>query len=457
VDENFLNFGWHRYGDFEASDIDARSWLILQHLRVWQEWNRSKKSPFYEKVDMGRIALIGHSRGGEAIAAAAAFNRMGRYPKNSNEVFDFHFNLRTLIALSPSDIYQPQYERTTPAEIKDVNYLLLLGTYDRQVPVIMGSRIYQRVSFSENANKNCAESKDKLCNPESYIKAALFIHHANHSQFNSVWGIYDFPWPYRLFSNIAEQLSGDEQRQIAQIYVSAFLDATLKAEKRYVPIFRDYRVIKGWLPDTSFISRFADSSFHFISNFDEDIDPETTTVTGGEIVGQNLSLWHEQDIDYHYFQPYGSRSNRVVSVSWEAQSGNSPVLEFNLPKSQAKLWKIKSKDMLAFSIATPDKQASFDITIALADTAGRISQLPLRQFYDLRSPLLSRLTRMRLLETPTPVIILQTLSIPLERFLAQNSALELDKLSKVSFIPDKDHAGTILLDDIGIDTSKPEL
>ncbi len=111
IDENFLNYGWHRYGDFKQSDIDARAWIILQHICVWRGWNRDTKSSLYDKVDMNRIALIGHSRGGEAISAAIAFNRMERYPKNGNIPLAFHFNIRTLIAFAPSDIYQPRYER----------------------------------------------------------------------------------------------------------------------------------------------------------------------------------------------------------------------------------------------------------------------------------------------------------------------------------------------------------
>ncbi|MGC2061692.1 MAG: hypothetical protein WA610_01850 [Thermodesulfovibrionales bacterium] len=457
IDENFLNYGWHRYGDFEDSDIDARGWLVLQHLRTWQKWNDIETNVFFKKVDMHDIALIGHSRGGEAITAAASFNRMGRYPRNGSIALGFNFNIRTLIVFAPSDIYQSPYERTTPVSMKDINYLLLLGTQDRQVPSILGSRVYQRIKFADNDVSSSKQSKEKKNSYGNFIKAALYIHRANHSQFNTSWGIYDFPWPYRFFSNIAEQLSGYDQRRVTEIYVSSFLDATLKGDKRYVPIFRDYRVIKGWLPRTAYISRFEDSSFHLISNFDEDIDPQTTTVSGGKIIGRNLSHWHEQDIDYHYYQPYGSRSNRLVSVSWEAQTGTQPVLEFDLPASQVTSWNIKPEDNLVFSIATPDSQASFDITVSLTDTAGRSSQLPLSKFYDIHAPLLSKLTRMTLFEKPTPVQILQTLSIPFTRFLEMNSAIKLNKLSRVSFIFDKNHSGTLLLDDIGIDQSVPEL
>jgi hypothetical protein len=73
IDKNFLNFGYPWHDDFEASEIDARGWLILQHLRAWSAWNRDPNNVFFRKVDLDRTALVGHSRGGEAITAALAF------------------------------------------------------------------------------------------------------------------------------------------------------------------------------------------------------------------------------------------------------------------------------------------------------------------------------------------------------------------------------------------------
>ena len=395
VDENFLNYGWHRYGDFKESDIDARGWLILKHLRVWQDWNTDIKSIFFGKVDMGRIALIGHSRGGEAIAAATAFNRMSRYPRNGNIAFDFHFNIRSLIAFAPSDIYQQPYERTTPAAIKDVNYLLLLGTHDRQVPSILGSRVYQRVSFTSEPDNIHGTINDRHYHRESYFKSALYISRANHSQFNSDWGIYDFPWPYRLLSDTAAHLSGEKQRYIAKLYVAAFLDATMRGDTRYIPLFRDYHLIESWLPKTAYISRYQDSSFRAVADFDEDIDPETTTIPGGTIIGKNLERWHEQDIDYHYFLPFGSRSNRVVSVSWQANKGETPMLGFRLPAMGKGTLKMKPKNKLMFSILYPDQQVLPNVNIQLTDTQGRSSRLPLNSVFKLQRPLHVTLTRLR--------------------------------------------------------------
>jgi hypothetical protein len=451
IDQNFFNYGWYKYGDFEESDIDARGWIILQHLKEWEKWNKTKMNPFFDKLDLTRIALIGHSRGGEAIAAATSFNRMGRYPKNGSIRFDFNFNIRTLIALSPSDIYQPTYERTTPAVIKNINYLLLQGTHDKDVPTIVGSRVYQRVVFIDENNTGGKVSYDNPFDSGIHMKAALYIYRANHSQFNTTWGEYDFPWPYRIFENTSKQLNGDEQRQIVQIYVSAFLDATLRGELRYTSIFRDYRVIGNWLPKTAYISRFQDSMFRAISNFDEDIDPGTTTVAGGTITGKNFSHWYEQDIDPHYYLPYGSRSNRVVSLRWDSPIGLTPSFRFQLPQRELKSWKIKPRDTLMFSIAFLENQQSPDINIELTDDAGTYVQLPLKVIFPLQMPLLSYLTKLNILEDPTPQIVLQTISIPLSRFMDLNPSFNLNNLATINFLFDSSSSGTVFIDDVGID------
>ena len=71
IDQNFLNASWA--GDL-GEENDARGWLLLKHLELWRNWNGQEDSPFHDRVDLANIALIGHSRGGEAILHATAFN-----------------------------------------------------------------------------------------------------------------------------------------------------------------------------------------------------------------------------------------------------------------------------------------------------------------------------------------------------------------------------------------------
>jgi hypothetical protein len=67
VDENFING--------LSAENDGRAWLLLKHLDAWKKFNDTAGGPFHQRVDMSRIAVMGHSRGGEAAALAATFNR----------------------------------------------------------------------------------------------------------------------------------------------------------------------------------------------------------------------------------------------------------------------------------------------------------------------------------------------------------------------------------------------
>lgn len=436
VDENFLNPGGYRYGNFSASDIDIRGWLLLEHLAVWDSWNRDPGSRFHGMIDMGRITLIGHSRGGEAVAAAAAFNRMERYPLNGNVPFDFRFGIRNLIALAPSDIAQPRHERSTPARIEDVNYLLLEGTHDRQVPSVLGSRVFQRVRFTRTG--------------ERLIKFALYVGGANHSQFNSEWGIHDLPFPARLMTALGAQMEAGAQRDIAKTCISAFLEATVKGDHRYLPFLRDPRRMRDWLPETRYVSRFEDSEIVPIAGFDEDIDPSTATIPGGRIVGSGLTRWREEDVDPHFFQPLGSRANRVASIGWEAGGDRPPALKIALGGPDGGRVREKSIDLLYFSVAVPDSAVAPAIDIRVADRNGREATLPLRTIYPLRPAMRYTLTRLAFLERPSQVLVLQTIPVPLARFREADPRLDTRDLREIEFRFDPESGGRILLDDIGL-------
>lgn len=71
---------------------------------------------------MENVALIGMSRGGEAVALAATFNQWQTLP-HSDEALDLGFNIRAVIALAPMD---GQYLHTDGSNIlKNTNYLVL--------------------------------------------------------------------------------------------------------------------------------------------------------------------------------------------------------------------------------------------------------------------------------------------------------------------------------------------
>ncbi|MBU1014537.1 MAG: hypothetical protein KKG99_16180 [Bacteroidetes bacterium] len=295
VDENFLNGDWTQNYKTES---DARGWVLLKHLSVWREWVKNPENPFYDKVDMDNISLIGHSRGGEAVAIAASFNNLSHYPDDAKVKFDFNFNIKSIIAIAPVDgQYQPSDQ---PTPLKNINYLLFHGSHDSDVSSFSGDKQFKRIKFDDGTYK---------------FKTSIYIYRANHGQFNTVWGNHDSGMPGALILNTKALLEGEQQRQIAKVYMGAFLEMTLKGNQSYLPIFKDYRNAEKWLPETLYINRFEDSETTIIADYDEDIDVTTTTMKGGGLLGEELRIWKEKDLGFR--KGSGLRQNKTVFLGWE--------------------------------------------------------------------------------------------------------------------------------------------
>jgi len=208
VDENFLNSSWTDIPEGLDEENDARGWMLLEHLRVWHKWNADKESMFYQKIDTNNLALLGHSRGGEAVAHAAFLNNIPKYSDDGTIALGYNFNINAIVAIAPVDgQYQPG---NTMTPLKDINYLVLHGSQDGDVSSYMGSQQYERISFSDSSN---------------YFKTGLYVQGANHGQFNTSWGDNDNPIAPTKFLNNQDLLSVTDQETIAKVYISAFLES----------------------------------------------------------------------------------------------------------------------------------------------------------------------------------------------------------------------------------------
>ena len=277
----------------DREENGARGWLLLKHLELWRRWNEQKGNPFYQKVDLSNIALIGHSRGGEAIVHAAEFNRLTHHPDNANVLFHFGFDIKTLIAIAPTNSLY--HLRGPSVPLRDINYLVLQGSHDGDLGCFYGAATYRRIMFTGQDYR---------------MKAALYIYRANHSQFNTVWGQPDLEPPLQYLLNQGSLLSPQEQRTIAKVYVSAFLEATLHGAEEYIPLFRNFRRAVHWLPTTIYFSQFQDSDFRTITDFDQYADVTETTIPGGSQQGEHLGIWEQRDMVTRSGSPSGQPRGR---------------------------------------------------------------------------------------------------------------------------------------------------
>ncbi len=422
VDQNFLN--GFAFGNING-EMDLRGWLLLEHLQVLRDWNDDAESRLYQKVDFDRIALVGHSRGGEAALVATAFNQLGHYPDDATIRFDYGFGIQSVVALAPIDgLYQPA-NQVLP--IENVNYLVIQGSHDSDVFTFYGSDAYQRVQFTDDHDR---------------FKASLYIYRANHGQFNTEWGRDDLGGIAGLFLNTSEIMPGSEQRQILEVVLSGFFEATLFNRYEYVPMFRDIRVASRWLPDTIFIQRYADSRYQVLADFSEDIDVRTMTVPGGLIYGENLQIWREQKMRYRQGR---HRAISAVYLGWDNPKASYRLV---LPDDI----RLQEDSTLVLALASDDGHTP-DFSVELVAFDGASVKLPLSEFLPIRASLPAAFTKLRMIDRirygSATEAVLQDHRLPMAKFLATDPSLSLEYVREIRLVFDRSPRGLVILGEVG--------
>jgi dienelactone hydrolase len=455
VDENFLNDSLF---DDAPKPQAVRAWLLLEHLKLWRDWNQTTGNPFHHKVDLSHIALMGHSRGGEAAATAAAFNRMTFYPDDATIHFDYQFPIKAVVAIAPADDqYRPAGQHLW---IEDVSYLTVQGAHDADVASFRGSRQWDHVRYTQ---------------PGPWFKAEIYAYRANHGQFNTVWGRTDTERPLSWLLNLKPLMPGEEQRRISKTYIAAFLEATLRERREYLPLFQDWRVARRWLPDTLYVNRYQDASYVPLASFDEDADITTTTAPGGHMAGENLSIWREGRIPWRH----GDRDYNGVFLGWNRPQGAPvPTYAVTLPEGAAAKWQLGSHSTLELSIAALDLEAplpgkrkdekdkkqeksktrdreSPNFTLELVASDGAIASAPVTRFAVIPPPLKAKFTKLDVLDSYAyekdwePAF--QTVRVPLMAFQSAGGSRRLDlrKLNMVRLKFDRTAMAVICVSGIG--------
>jgi dienelactone hydrolase len=447
VDENFLNSGLSDFLEGPTGDLederDARGWLLLEHLRAWRAWNADPSHPFRGRVDLGRVALIGHSRGGQAVAEAAVFNRLRNHPDDATFEFDYGFGLRGVIAIAPPDTpYHPRNRRTL---VRDVSYLVIQGSHDGDVYSFSGSATYARTRF-----ERCG----------TCLKAAIYLLGANHGQFNTVWGRRDMPTPWAQFLNLHSIMDPLDQRQVLQVLAGAFLEVVLEGHDAYRVLLRDPARGRAWLGDARLLSQYRDARELSIANYEEDEDVRSGSLPGVEIDAGGLTLWAEREVELKEHD----LDSAAAIVGWES-SGDPPAwYRIGWPPGCAPRDGAELALALAMSDRSPlrDRDAPWappdeiDFSLVLHDAAGRSARIPLSS----RQPLFPQVdvhTRKeplpRDVETREPVF--HRYAFPLRAFGAANPELDRGTLTGLTLEFDRTRAGAIFLDDVVVAEGGP--
>jgi hypothetical protein len=273
IDVNFLNGG-------NFGENDARAIVHLEHLKQFRTWNAASTHPLCGKMDLNRILIVGHSRGGEGVGHASYFNRLPAIQPTalsplvpldgSKGLGPYRFGLTAIAAIAPTD---GQYIPLTGPTMVPDHYFLIHGSRDGDVSTFEGYNTFNRAHAVDLANPTVSDGKRK---------SLLWVYGANHNQFNSVWPSEP---------PIGPPLPRAEQEQIAKVFLGTLVQALLLDRSRYIRVLRDRSVATGWLPaGTTCISQFQDGERTFIQHNQESIGaPQVSSPVQGTVAADSVS------------------------------------------------------------------------------------------------------------------------------------------------------------------------
>lgn len=462
VDQNFINGGL--FGNVEREN-GVRGWLLLEHLAAWRRWQDAPEHPLHGQVDLDQVVLIGHSRGGEAVALAAVFNRLEQYPEDGRIEFDFNFGIQGVAAIAPVD--GQFWTSGKPTELSDVSYFVIHGGMDADVFLFLGDRQLVRTRPDISQGR---------------FSASLYVHHANHGQFNTVWGDNDSGSIARRLLNRAWLLAGEDQRRIGKLYMTAFVERALGQQPELPVLFCNPRAAGSLLPPTLYVARCDDGRRTVLADFEQGLDLGQGSLPGISLSGMDLDLWAERDVG---FRGSTQRRRTGVFLGWHAadptqEPSRQPAWRIKLAPEVHEQISIDASSVLWLDLAhaaldPPPRRAGQEpaevedeaearpeddqalrphlkIDLVLTDAEGRQSRRPLEQFAEILPPLpvrhtrLDRLNGARYHAETEPLI--QSIAVPVAAFA--DHGLDPNTLSKIELQFDPAEGGVLIIDKVAI-------
>ena len=209
-------------GLFADGGAFARSRLVRHHLAQWAEWSAHGGDPwsnrFEGRVDLDRVVLVGHSRGGEGVERAAIDSEP-----------DDPWQVRGLVLIGPTAFGR----QVAPG----IHTAVLLPFCDGDVSDLQGQ---QYVDIGRDLTVDRA------------LRASVMAMGTNHNYYNTEWtpGLSQSPaWDdwfdpsdSQCGENGEERLSPAEQQAVGLAYTAALVDLAVRGGAESLPLLDGTRV-----------------------------------------------------------------------------------------------------------------------------------------------------------------------------------------------------------------------
>jgi hypothetical protein len=424
IDENYLN--GDAFFDYSGAEMGTRAWLLLRHLDQLREWDSTPGHPLAGRVDLDRVALIGHSRGGEAAALAAVLEADPASSLHGLPPIARGFGIRAVVAFAPSD--GMWRGAGSPIALRDVDYLVVQGAHDGDLPGLTGLKTFHRTTFETGG----------------HLKVALFSERANHGRFNSVWNDADAGTLQSWTLDRGSLLSPSEQQRLDKAVVGAFLARSIRAQTAYDAFFREPRAGRVWLPDDVVETHWTSSDRRVVADF----APGTADSDESRVSGFTDIRFADPPL-----RDGATQGDRAAWLTWTAPAS------YGVAVAAETAARLDPSDSLVFSL-TPSADPSDipDPVIELRSADGRQVSIRLGSVAPGRPQLPARIRKWDALadryeptekRTLPAERFMQTYDVPLAAFDAGATGFDLSSLAEVTFRFDA--PGAVYLDDIGFE------
>jgi len=397
----------------KSDRIVARGKLVLHHLGLWKDWNDPIKPDstfngrFYNHVDLDKIGLAGHSRGGEGVVSA--------YLENQSS--GLGFNIKAVHSISPVDF--------DGFVLVDVPYYVLMGAADGDVSDFEGARIYDRAAPRTNAHK--------------MPKMQSYLYGANHNWFNTVWfqdeGAPPFGGPTRL--------TDVQQRDVERAMGMAFFREYMQGAGANRDLFTGDAAISTLAP-ARFYRSFQDPDHLTVDDFEEMPPNPLVNSLGGANTNVSLSpfgIYSFSEFGGAYNSTFFQGTNGLIA-GWNT-SGTELVLDIPPANKDVTAYRYVSfrvTQVFDSGVLNPLGQNE-DFDVGLEDTNGDRTYLQVSQFDTIpfsfdHSPLGN-------------ASMLQTIRLGLPCFhCSEHLGLDIHDIARIHFRFDRKPTGLVGLDDV---------
>jgi hypothetical protein len=418
IDANFLN-------GFNFGENDARAIVHLEHLKQFRTWNNTATHPLHGKIDLNRILIVGHSRGGEGVGHASFFNRLASIRPDiftpvvpldgSVGLGPYRFALSAVAAIAPTD---RQYEPLTGPTVIPDRYFLVHGSRDGDVSTFEGYNTYNRAHAVDLANPTVSDGQ---------LKALLWVYGANHNQFNSAWPS-ETPPPTTM--------PRPDQEQVAKVGIGAVAQALLLHRSRYLKVLRDHAAAEAWVPSgANFVSQYQDPNRVYLQHEQEGLAAPQISLPVQGTVAADAVIAARQLKDL--VNAGATQSTITLRLQWTVAGGRL-LLNLAPPTLRAERYKVLSIRVGQSTEANNAVNRDQDFTIEVS-SGSRTAAVAASSVHRLLYPDVV---------FGSGKIVMQTLRLPIQRL--RKLGIEPSDIRSVAFVFDKRTTGIVYVGDVQV-------